>query len=697
MIRSFLLTTTAALLAQPALAQTAPQDPVEQADTRPDRHVDPSDTIIVTAPYARNQADVLSGTSIISGAELTRVLRPTIGDTLASQPGVSATSFGPNASRPILRGFQGERVRVLTDGIGSIDASNTSVDHAVVINPLTADRIEVLRGPSALLFGSSAIGGVVNVVDSRIPLRMPEAPFHAEGIASYGSAAGERSVSSKVDVPVTSNIVVHADASYVKTRDLNTGNFILSRPLRAEAAASADPGIRDLAQLRGALPNSAGRTWDVAAGAALINDRGNLGFSVSHYDSIYGVPVRYSFDPAVEAERVRLQLRQTRVDVRGEVETGGGLLDKIRLRLGAADYQHEEIDDTGAVGTTFFNQGYEGRLELVQAKRGNWQGAVGGQFVLRTLNVIGAEKFLPKNDSQQYGVFTLQSFDLGPFKGEAGARYEHSIVQAAADADLGNPALTRSFDAFSGSLGASYAIAGGVRIGLNASHSERGPSAEELFANGPHAGTQAFEIGNPDFVKETSNGLEGTLRASGDGYSFGASVYYNWFNNYIYDVRTGEVRDDLPVFQSAQANARYYGAEIEASARIARIGDTTVNVDGLGDYVHATIVNQGPVPRIPPLRVLGGIEAQSERFNARFEVEHIFKQDRLAAFETPTNGFTLVNASLSVNPFGRDNPTSLTLSANNLFNVEARRHASFLKDFAPLAGRDLRITARVRM
>jgi iron complex outermembrane receptor protein len=432
----------------------------------------------------------------------------------------------------------------------------------------------------------------------------------------------------------------------------------------------------------------------VGAGAAVITDGGNLGFNVSHYDSLYGVPPRYSLDPNVVAEEVRLQVRQTRVDGRAEVNVGGALLDKIRFRGSFADYKHSEIDPTGAIGTTFLNKGWEGRLELVQARRGAWQGASGVQVAIRDFNVIGAEAFVPKNTTNQTGLFTLQSFDLGPFKAELGARYEHTDIQADASTVIGSPAYQRRFDAFSGSLGASYALTPALKLGLSGSHTERAPGAEELFANGPHAGTQAFEIGDPGFVKETSNGVEVTLRGEGEGYSFSVAAYHNWFENYIYEVETGLVRDDLPVFQSRQAAARYFGVEGEASVRLAQMGDYTLNLDGVGDYTRATIVDRGPVPRIPPLRLLGGLEAQSDKIDARAEAEWTADQNRVAGFETPTKGYTMVNASLAWHPRGKGDRTSIVLSANNIFDVEARRHASFLKDFAPLAGRDIRVSAR---
>ena len=688
------LSTTALALPAAAFAQSTT---VEGTGPATDGyHSEAPPEIIVTAPYQRNQADILSGTSVLSGENLTRELRTTIGETLARQPGVSATSFGPNASRPVLRGLQGERVRVLTDGIGSFDVSNTSVDHAVAINPLTANRIEVLRGPSALLFGSSAIGGVVNVIDSRIPRRVPDEPVHVDAIATYGSAANERSGSAAVDVPVTDRIVFHLDGTYGRTDDLDTGSYILSRPLRAQAAASADPAIRDLADLKGKLPNSQSEMWEVAGGAAIVTDTGNLGFSVSRLDNRYGVPVRYSLDGG-EAEEVTLHVQQTRADMRGEVETGGNIFEKIRMRAGFADYRHDEIEDTGEIGTSFFSQGIEGRLELVQATRGGWRGAVGGQMFIRDLNIVGEEKFLPRSETQQFGLFTLQSFDMGAFRAEAGGRYEYTVARAAADATLGNGDIRRSFDSFSGSLGGSVGIADNIRFGINASHTERAPSAEELFANGPHAGTQAFEVGNPAFAKEISDGIEATLKGSGDGYSFGLSAYHNWFRNFIYESPTGAIEDDLPVFQYSQADARLWGFEAEASARLAKFGETAINLDGLADYTRATIVDRGAAPRIPPLRVLGGIEAQGRLVQVRGEVEHVTAQDRVAALETTTPAYTMVNASVSMRPFGRDSKTTLMLSANNLFDVEARRHASFLKDYAPLAGRDIRVTARLAL
>lgn len=677
-----------ALVSSPALAQSS-------AVPQGDHHSDPE--LVVTAIIARSQSDILAGTSVVTGAELARDLRPTIGETLTRQAGVSATSFGPNASRPVLRGFQGERVRILSDGIGSFDVSNTSVDHAVVINPLTADRIEVLRGPAALLFGSSAIGGVVNVIDSRIPRQIPQGGFHVDGLATYGSAAEERSAGTRLDVAVSDKVVVHMDASYAKTGDLRTGGALLTPALRTQAAASDDRDIAALADLSGTLPNSAARTWEVAAGAALIGSKGNLGLSISRFDSLYGVPIRHALEAGKEAEAVRLDVAQTRVDIRGERNFDDGFVESLRLRGGYADYQHNELEDDGAIGTTFLHQGWEGRLELVQRERGGWKGAFGAQAVLRDLSINGEEKFLPPISASQFGLFTVQSVDFGALRAEAGARLERASAKARADDDLGTPDARRRFTALSGSLGFAYEVASDWRLGINSSYTQRAPSAEELYSNGPHAGTQAFEFGDPDLAKERSTGLELTVRGKGAGYSLSASFYHSWFTDFIYEQPNGIVNDGLPVFEFLQDKARHYGAEFEASVQLGQAAGFTFNLDGLGDVSRATIKTlqtSRPAPRIPALRLLGGVEAQSEKIDARLELEWVDGQNRIAPFETSTPGYELVNASIAVRPWGKDKDVSLLLSANNIFDVVARRHASFLKDYAPLAGRDLRVTVR---
>ncbi len=675
----------------------------EEADSATGYHDKTPQEIVVTALVNRSQQDALGGVSVLTGDKLDRDLRSSIGETLSRQPGVSATSFGPNASRPVLRGLQGERIRVLTYGIGSFDVSNTSVDHAVAINPLTAERVEVVRGPAALLYGSSAIGGVVNVVDARIPHKIPDEPVHLEGVASYGSAADERTLSGKAEAPLGGGFVAHVDGSWSKSDDLRTGGHILTPALRAEALASGDPDIASLAGLKGKLTNSTAESWEVAGALAYIGGGGDIGVSYNHIDNLYGVPIRYSLVPGEEAEAVNIHIRQDRADLRAELHANGAFVDRIRLRAGFADYTHAEIEEDGTIGTQFFAKGIEGRAELVQAKRGGWDGVSGVQILARDMHILGDEKFLPANSTTQFGLFTLQSLNFGAVRIEGGARFEHSRVSSAADSDLGVGAMARSFDALSFSLGGSLEVTPGWRLGLSVVRSERAPSAEELFARGPHAGTQAFELGNPNFGKEKSWGVEASLKGGGPGYAVSLNAFANRFSGYIHDsevadavclAATGLLSIDFPCFQNTQGKARTYGFEAEGSVEAARWGDMALTLDASADYVRASLKGIGPTPRTPPLRIQGGAELANDRWTARIEVEHDFAQKRVSGLETTTPGFTLVNASLNWRPMAENKAVVLTLAANNIFDVTARRHASYMKDYAPLAGRDVRVTAR---
>ena len=690
--------TLAAALAWPmaAHAEDGPQS---------DYHADDED-IVVTAMRRTSREDTISGVAIVRADELAANIRPGLGDSLTHTPGVSATSFGPSASRPVLRGLQGERVRVLSNGIGSIDVSNTSVDHAPVVNPLLAQRIEVLRGPQSLLFGSSASGGVVNVIDRRIPDAVPDEAIHFGAMGGYGSAANERMLAASAEVPLGGNWVGHVDGSWLKTDDLRIGGHALTPDLRATALASsllppdplADPDIDFAANaaIEGTLPNTANRTWTAGLGLAFVTDGGNIGVAYSKYDSLYGVPVRFATEPGQGQEAPRIKLRQDRIDARAEVVTGGDLIEKLAFRYAFGDYVHNEIEPDGAIGTTFSSTGMEARLELVQAQRGGWKGVTGTQYMNRDFNVVGAEAFLPRNSSEQIGFFTLQQWESGPLMLEGGARYERS--QQVAKPDASQPqffAGERRFDAFSAAFGAAYDVAPGWKVAANLSRTSRAPSAEELFANGPHAGTSAFEVGDPNLKLEQAWTAEGILRGNVEGLRFEASIFHSRYKNFVYEERTGAIEDGLPEFQVRQANARLYGFEAEAEVTLAKPGPWTISANGLVDYVHAEIDGAGPAPRIPPLRMLGGLKAASPHLDLLVEVEHVFAQNRTAVFETATPGYTVVSLSATWRPLGDDGPLSLILSGNNLFDVDARRHASYLKDYAPLAGRDIRLTVRL--
>ncbi|HET6537204.1 MAG TPA: TonB-dependent receptor [Sphingopyxis sp.] len=704
-----------ALLATPAAAQT------DNHSITDDLH---GGEIIITAPYVQS-LDILGNISVVEGDILARDLRGQIGDSLTRQPGVSATSFSPGASRPVLRGFSGDRVQVLTDGIGSIDASNSSADHAVTIDPLTIERVEILRGPAVLLFGSQAIGGAVNMIDRRIPRSVPTDHAHIDAIAGYGTAAKDRSAGASLDIALSPHIVAHIDGSWRKSADVRTGGAVIASGLRADMLHSAEHERADghdedadaltaAANARGRIEDTASRTWTLAGGLALINDGGQLGLSISHYDSRYGVPSRPVFTDFHAEDHdddshhhddhaghdhadvpVSIGLKQWRADLRGEVELGDGFFQQLRLRGGYADYRHTEYEGD-EIGTIFTNRGVEARMELTQNNRGGWRGASGVQYSHRDFNAVGAEAFVPRNLTEKLAAFTLQEWHSGRLGLEAAARYEHVRVSAPAlrlDQSIG---AQRNMDAFSGALGVNYAMTDQLRIGLSLSRAVRAPSAEELYSNGAHIATQAYEMGNPHLKQEKSWGAEANLRFRSPTFNLSLTGYSNWFDQFIYSDAIGETEHGLPVFQYFQHDAHVWGFEAESRATLAKRGGWTFAVDGVADMTRAQIKGglDQHIPRIPPLRLLAGLEATSSKLTLRGEVEWTDQQRRVSDYESPTKGFTLVNASIDFRPLPDQKNLTLSLQANNIFDVEARRHASFTKDYVPLAGRDVRISLR---
>jgi iron complex outermembrane receptor protein len=662
-----------------------------------------TEEIVITAPYVE-RLDILSGTSAVSGDLLAEKTRAQLGDILSSLPGVSATSFSPGASRPVLRGYQGNRVAVLTDGIGNIDASNTSADHAVTIDTLTVERIEVLRGPAVLLFGGQAVGGAVNALDKRIPRAVPKEAVHVDALAGFGSAARDWSGGASVDVPLTDRVVVHLDGSYRNSDDLRTGGYILAPSLRAEvldlAAEEVSEGHLDeaaealeLADQRGRIPNSAVKSWTAAGGIAFIDDGGNVGLSYSIYDTNYGIPARPGSghahgDGGEEEAPVTIGMRQYRFDFRGELDFGDGLFEKLRLRAGYANYSHTEFEGD-EIGTIFNSKGIEARAEFIQNDRGGWRGASGVQYQSRNLDAIGAEAFVPPNKSRQFGLFTLQEFTAGNLDAEVALRFDTAELRADT---LG---ISRSFNNVSGAFGVGYHI-GDLKIGANLSRTGRAPAVEELFSNGPHIATQAFEVGDPLLKSERAWNGELYARYDTADTAFNLTLYSNRFDNFIYEAETGNVEDALPVFQYFQNDAKVWGVEFQGSQNVARFGDVDLKIDAVADYTRAKISGGAAnVPRIPPLRVLGGVELNGTRLDLRGEVEWSDAQTKTAPFETATDGFTLVNATATWRPFGSDRNVALIASANNIFDVVARRSASFTKDFVPLSGRDFRLSARI--
>lgn len=699
-----------AVLASPALAQDQAAGDTPVDDDLHNRQSDPEGNIIVSAAGLK-ELDLLAGTSVLEAGEIQRgAVTGQIGDLLTKIPGVSASGFAPGASRPILRGQQGERVRVLVDGVGTSDVSNTSVDHATTIDPITVERIEVLRGPAVLLYGSQAIGGAVNVIDKRIPTRMPDHDLHLDAFAGVDSASDLRTGAASLDVGVGSSVVFHVDGSWRKSGDIDIGGFQVAPDLRADLLADAAEEeaegeldeaaeLREAANVRGTVPNTAAESWTVNAGLGVILGESTFGASVGYYDSSYGVPTRpgaghhHGEDGGDEPEGggeelVTIGLEQFRADFKGDIYLGEGAFERLKLRVGYSDYTHTEFEGE-EVGTTFDSTSVEARAELVQNTGGTLRGSSGLQYTHRDFFAVGAEAYVPPNLTDQVAFFTLQELGTGPFQIEAAARAEFTKVKAQT---LG---IERDYDTVSGALGVVYEGVEGVRIGLNGSRAERAPSAEELFSEGPHIATQAFEIGDPDLATERAWGLEAYARGDIGAGTFNLTLYKQWFDNYIFLEETGAEEDDLPVFQYLQQNADFWGIEAELSYPVIDNEGFRLLTDLSASYVEAELADGTAVPRIPPLSLLGALEAQTDAFDVRGEVQWFDAQDRVTTFETPTDSFTLVNALVAWRPLAENRNVTVQLAADNIFDVNGRRHASFTKDFVPLLGRNFRASVRL--
>ncbi len=716
----------------PALAQQADADEAEATDAaadaatveareeagQPRSNADDLHSVIYVTAAGIERLDAIAGTSVVSGIALQRESAGQIGDVLASQPGVTASGFAPGASRPVLRGFGGERVRVLTDGVGSLDASGASADHAVSVDPLIADRVEVLRGPAVLLYGSSAIGGAVNVITKRSPPRLPDEPVHIDGLAALDSAANLYEGGLSLDAPLGGGFAFHVDGSYRNTDDIAIPGFAATPDLRADLLADAAEEeaeghldeaeeLREGANTRDHLPNSWTEATSLGTGLAFFSGNSNIGISFDYYDTGYGVPGLPGVGHAHGGEEeehededehgeeeeegpVSIGLKRYRVDLRGQLDLGDGFFDHLQTRWGWSDYTHTEFEGD-ETGTVFDVEGVEGRLELVQSQRGNWRGSMGAQYSHVDFMATGAEAFVPPSVTENFALFTLQELDFDALEVEVGGRFETtSVSESILDRN-------RSFDTVSAALGLSHALFDDFRLGLNASRAERAPSAQELFADGPHVATQQFEIGNSALGVEGAWGVEAYARGAIGDVQVNASVYRNWFDGFIYLAPDGTQEDGLAVYRFQQSDADQWGVEAHVSLPLIEGDAFTLLGDLRGDYTEATLANGDRVPRIPPLSLSAALEAQIGHFDARAEVEWSDSQHRVAPLETPTDSFTHVNLSLAWHPFeGAENLTVMA-QVDNLFDAEGRRHTSFTKAFVPLPGRNLKLSVRMSL
>ena len=701
-----------------------------------------SDEIVVTGTAeARSPLDLASPTVSLSGAELERLQASSLGETLSGEPGISSTFFGPGASRPVIRGLTGDRVRMLEGGIGTGDASGISADHAVTADPAQADRIEVIRGPATLLYGSSAIGGVVNVLDERIPTTRSDGEFHGNIELRAGTNADERGASIGLDGG-GGNWAWHVDALVRESDDYEVPGFAR---VEGDEHDEHDDDEHDDDEHDddhgdehdddeheeppfGFVPNTDIDTQGGRVGATyFFGDRGFLGVSVSGFETDYGLPGGLEHaehgdehddehdDDEHEDEHddehdddehdddhgdehddhgdehddhgdvpVRIDMEQRRFDLRGQVNRPFAGIEALKVRFGITDYEHVELEG-GEDGTFFFNEAFEGRIEAVQTRRGGHGGSFGLQYLDRDLEAIGAEAFLPPTTTSRWSVFTLQEVESGPVLWQLGARFESQDVDPSAASGF----RSVSHDGVSGSAGMVWKATDVVSFAASLARSVKLPAAEELFSNGPHIASQAFEIGDPTLGEESGLGLDLSLRWKSDRVQGEVTAFHQDFSDFIYQAFTGEVEDGFPVVLYSQDDAEFTGVELKSRFELWAQDQHHLHLRLTGDLVDAELDSGDNLPRIPPMRFGAGLHYHSEIWNASVEAQWTDDQDDLAENETPTDGFTMVHASLSYRFLLRNQIIDLMVRGRNLTDEEARSHTSFLKDVAPLPGRDI--------
>lgn len=680
-----LLATNGALTAQDAV--TTPANPT------PDPHADSERVVVSSTPLGGELFEQVQPVTILTGDELKLRLEPTIGETLNREPGVSSTYFAPGASRPVIRGLGEDRIRVLQDGLATIDASDVSPDHAVTIEPLTIKVIEVVRGPATLLYGPNTVGGAVNIIDNRIPSGKLSRPIEGKVEGRFGTVDDGRAGAGIVEFGL-GPIVVHLDGFKRRTEDIEIPGFARSERLRE--MQPLPPGEEEP---KGELPNSFTESEGGAAGASYVWDKGYFGIAYSGIDSTYGT---------VAEPDVTIGLEQRRWDTRGLFQEPFTPIKSINYKFGYSDYTHTEFEGT-EVGTVFLNEGYDGRIEIAHEKLGVFEGVVGYQTQKTDFSALGEEAFLPPVESETHAGFVFEEIALDPVRFQFGTRFDHQTHQTGTNAAFG-PGVSREFDAFSGSAGVIYTPTDNYVVTLSFAYTQRPPTYVELFANGPHLATNAFEIGDPNLDLEESFGVDLSLRKKLGRITGAISLFYNHFDSFIKVAPTGEIEDDLPVFVFTATDADFVGGEVSLEFHLIEpyaAGDPSGGKDGKSvaspgrpanphrlhletkaDYVYAQDLNTDrSLPRITPFRTSAALIYEwKDRFTARIEGQYVHEQNRTTEFELPTDSYFLFNASVGYRiSAGPD--FDVYLKGTNLTDEEARLHTSFLKDIAPLAGR----------
>jgi iron complex outermembrane receptor protein len=644
-----------------------------------------TDEVVVTATM-RDQTvgELAQSVTVVAAEELDRVRATNLGETLESQLGVSASYFGTGASRPIIRGLAGARVRTMEDGIESMDVSTVSDDHAASIDPLVARQIEIFRGPTTLLYGSGAVGGIVNTVTNRIPESAPEDGLEGAFELRGDTVADERTGALALDGG-GEGFAWHFDAASRATDDYEIPGF----------AERLEPGgVRDPDAVEGVFDNSDIEVESYALGGSWLGEQGFFGIAASGFDTNYGVP--HAHDEALPGappepeEHVRVDLDQTRVDLKGGWTDLGGGIEGVNIRLGVNDYEHVELEG-GEVGTRFRNDAYESRLELLHAPLGMWSGAFGLQVSEREFEAIGDEAFVPPVDTTNVGLFIVEQLETPRWQLALGARVE-SQEHAPSN---GLPQVDDSAESFS--IAALRELRSRFALALNVAWAERLPVAEELYADGPHLASSAIEVGDPTLGVETSQHFDVGIRRTGDGLTWAITAFVTDYDDFIYLSDTGVVDpiEGLPIFNFVQQDAEFFGLEAELFTPVAQVGSGELDLRLFVDFVDAELDSGENVPRIPPLRYGARLSYHSDRVIVGLEAAEYDDQSDVAPFEEPTEGYTLVSADLSWTLAAGDVlDLSLFVRGSNLLDEEARRHTSLVKDSAPLPGRNIAFGVR---
>ncbi|SDO63094.1 iron complex outermembrane recepter protein [Methylobacterium phyllostachyos] len=643
--------------------------------------------------------DTFSPVTVVAKEQIQRDQPRTLGDALFDRPGITASTYAPGAaSRPIIRGLDQARVRIQENGVVNNGVSDLGEDHAVPVNPLISDRIEVIRGPATLRYGSGAIGGVVSSENNRVPTFIPVNGISGSVTSGFTSVDNGRLGAATVDAG-GDGIAVHADG------------------FKTATDSYAIPG--------GIQRNSYTESQGGAVGISAIGDRGFVGISFSHYDSLYGIP-----GGVAEQDRTRLTPNQDRVLSRGEYRPLDGPIEVIRYWAGYSVYRHNEIgigeDGIEGVQAIFKNREAEGRVELqhvpVFTDLGRLTGALGFQSDRRVINTQ-LEAFLPKTESRANAVYLFEELEIRPgTRLQAAGRYEVDRLSSTAaqfpgdyvPVDGEEPfqyARTRRFAPKSASIGALQDLPYGFVASLNGSYVERGPTSYELFSQGPHDATATFEIGNPNLKKERARTVEASIRKADGPLRLDATGFYTRYTGFVYRNYTGLFCDDdfascgagtenrQIVYQ--QQNATFYGAEIIGQYDLLPVGNGFFGLEGQFDFVRAQLDDGSNVPRIPPYRLGGGMYVRADGWFARVNLLHAFDHTATAVFETPTKGWDDLRAEVSytqpLDPkiYGVAEIT-VGLQGRNLLNDDIRNSASFKKDEILLPGRNVRLFLTAR-